>query len=196
MSDEGLPDEPLDDEPVIDLRYPVPPELGDKMKAAFPYFLRKGGHKTQIPDNTVGTIMRCACINPTEVQVQEIFAACKAKEKNATQRGYFEYDNFEQQVAQMQFNNPGCFQRKSKEKIMEALDTIFKGKKTAEVNEIRDVFLTRCDKFTLDECSKLAKAAADFDTKLVYFDEYADLLAKDGIPPPPDPLEPINESFR
>ena len=61
---------------------------------------------------------------------------------------------------------------------------------------MQDVFLTKCDKFTLDECSKLAKAAADFDTKLVYFDEYADLLAKDGIPPPPDPLEPINESFR
>jgi hypothetical protein len=61
---------------------------------------------------------------------------------------------------------------------------------------MQDVFLQRGDKFTLDEGSKMLKAAADFDTKLVYFDEYADLLANDGLPPPPDPLEPINESFR
>ena len=56
--------------------------------------------------------------------------------------------------------------------------------------------MQRGDRFTMDEGSKLVRAAEDFDTKLVYLDEYSDLLAKDGIPPPPDPLEPINESFR
>ena len=49
MADEGLPLEEEEEE-VPEMRYPVPPGLGDKMRAAYPYFLRKGGHKTQIPD--------------------------------------------------------------------------------------------------------------------------------------------------
>jgi hypothetical protein len=49
MADEGPPEEEEEVEEV-ELRYPVPPDIGDKMKAAFQYFLRKGGHKTQIPD--------------------------------------------------------------------------------------------------------------------------------------------------
>jgi hypothetical protein len=41
MADEGPPEEEEEVEEV-ELRYPVPPDIGDKMKAAFQYFLRKG----------------------------------------------------------------------------------------------------------------------------------------------------------
>ena len=59
MADEGPPEEEEEVEEV-ELRYPVPPDIGDKMKAAFPYFLRKGGHKTQIPDKWVPLPQTCS----------------------------------------------------------------------------------------------------------------------------------------
>ena len=50
--------------------------------------------------------------------------------------------------------------------------------------------------FSEEESTPLLRVARDKDTGLVYVDEYATLLAHDGIPPPPDPLEPCDERFR
>lgn len=50
--------------------------------------------------------------------------------------------------------------------------------------------------FTEDEASKMLRIARDKDTGVVYVDEYVHVLAIDGLPPPPDPLEPCDERFR
>jgi len=50
--------------------------------------------------------------------------------------------------------------------------------------------------FTEAESTKMMQVARDFDTGMVYCQEYAALLAQDGIPLPPDPLEPSDEKYR
>jgi hypothetical protein len=55
---------------------------------------------------------------------------------------------------------------------------------------------TRGIPFTEEEAVKMLRVARDRDTGKVYVEEYAKLLTKDGQPPPPDPLEPLDERFR
>jgi len=50
--------------------------------------------------------------------------------------------------------------------------------------------------FTEEEATKMLRIARDKDTGKVYVDEYVKVLAIDGLPPPPDPLEPCDERFR
>ena len=55
---------------------------------------------------------------------------------------------------------------------------------------------TRGNVFTEDEAVKMLRVARDMDTGKVYLEEYATILAEDGLPKPPDPLEPCDEIYR
>lgn len=50
--------------------------------------------------------------------------------------------------------------------------------------------------FTEEEATNMLRIARDKDTGKVYLEEYCKILAFDGLPPPIDPLEPIDERFR
>ncbi|XP_024367673.1 uncharacterized protein [Physcomitrium patens] len=180
--------------PQVVSEYKIDPVVAENIRAVYPVYIRKGGNKTQIPQSSVATIMRGVGFNPSEAQIEDIITACKMKEESQTQRGYFECDNFEQQVAGMMFNNPGCLNRLPKEKVLKALNTIWLGRETLEPEELKSMFRERGDKFTVDEASSMVRAAQDSDTKLIYLDDWAELLSSDGIiaiPPSPNPLPPI-----
>uniref|UniRef100_A0A7I4CVW6 Uncharacterized protein n=2 Tax=Physcomitrium patens TaxID=3218 RepID=A0A7I4CVW6_PHYPA len=108
--------------PQVVSEYKIDPVVAENIRAVYPVYIRKGGNKTQIPQSSVATIMRGVGFNPSEAQIEDIITACKMKEESQTQRGYFECDNFEQQVAGMMFNNPGCLNRLPKEKVLKALN--------------------------------------------------------------------------
>lgn len=63
-------------------------------------------------------------------------------------------------------------------------------------DDVQKIMRTRGNAFTEDEAVRMLRVARDKDTAKVYCEEYAKVLAEDGLPPPKDPLEPIDDRFR
>lgn len=72
---------------------------------------------------------------------------------------------------------------------MEAFKILFGDGNEITPEALKKVMMTRGNTFTEQEAHAMLRAATDRDTGVVYVEEYATLLANDGMPPPPDPYE-------
>jgi len=198
--EEEKPEVETEDEKMARIRavqFPIIEEYQKILQTVFPLFIRKGAKKkTELPEKEVATMVRALGFNPTHEQVEKLAANARYKELHTTTKLHFAYDNFEQREFEYLFFETSAFKRHPKEKILEALLKLAKGQKEMDAEELKKIMRTRGIPFTEEEAVKMLRVARDRDTGKVYVEEYAKLLTQDGQPPPPDPLEPLDERFR
>ncbi|KAJ7551340.1 hypothetical protein O6H91_06G011400 [Diphasiastrum complanatum] len=139
--------------------------------------------KTEIDERDVPILLRSMGLNPTHKQIESIIMRARESEAATTSRGHLEYENFERHVAEalIALDKEG-FSRHSQDYLVAALQTISpKGQDYINPEDFKKIMMDKGICFNEEEAEKMLRVAKDKDTGKVWHEDYADILAYDGI---------------
>eukprot|EP01006_Ploeotia_vitrea_P057202 TRINITY_DN68159_c8_g4_i1.p1 TRINITY_DN68159_c8_g4~~TRINITY_DN68159_c8_g4_i1.p1 ORF type:complete len:183 (+),score=38.98 TRINITY_DN68159_c8_g4_i1:112-660(+) len=171
-------------EQIEELSY-IPPQreqltqerIKKQIRAAFAPFEREGSDTCDIRD--VGTVVRALGLNPTEAQLHQMIEEIEEDEPT----GFVRFERFEALMKRVltrgEFNSK-VIARDAEETILAAFEVLDPEKKGyIDADFMRELLLTKGERFTNDEVLEFINAAADPETGQIKYEDYAAILAVD-----------------
>eukprot|EP01013_Petalomonas_cantuscygni_P025860 TRINITY_DN47983_c0_g1_i1.p1 TRINITY_DN47983_c0_g1~~TRINITY_DN47983_c0_g1_i1.p1 ORF type:complete len:190 (-),score=46.19 TRINITY_DN47983_c0_g1_i1:53-622(-) len=150
--------------------------MASKIRAAFALFERD--HSGAVDPKEIGTILRSLGINPSEAQVAKMTAMMGVEEL-----GFVRLENFQRvalEVLRTHRLDGELITRDTEEDILRAFAVLdSEAREYLDAEDLKDHLMTHCEKFAHDEVLELLNCAADPETGMVKYVEYAAVLAYD-----------------